>query len=447
MLRRFFSSRGMRKFRRDRLALASSFVIGFYALIAMGVGLFGLVSLDDTNERVLPNRYPGFLEGLSLDEELAFARWWSSEHLLPSFYDPRNPIESEEELRQIARDQLNLGEREIVDAPLDEVLALAEELRIAAEGLDEAWALREEYADEIVAIDIISARAEGAPDPGLLDQRAELEAALVEANAASRVALAEVEAAIDAIQPLPTGWDGLVYRLKTVLGSDSKGASISAQAVYSIKVAFQVGLVTALVSVLFGSLLGAAAGFFGAWVDQFVMWLVSTLSSIPYLVLLTVIAYAFTGSTFDNPEKPALSLIPIYVAFCSVFWISTCRVVRGEVLKIKELEYVQAATAVGFSRPYILLRHVIPNTTHLMFINFSLLFIGAIKSEVILSFLGLGVEGQPSWGIMINLGADGVLTFQFWEVGVATVFMFVLVLAFNLVSDALQDAFDPKHVG
>ena len=206
-------------------------------------------------------------------------------------------------------------------------------------------------------------------------------------------------------------------------------------------------VVTALISVILGSLVGAAAGFFGGRVDSIVMYFVSTLSSIPYLVLLTVIAFMFTDTEFDNAERPALALVPIYVAFCSVFWISTCRVVRGEVFKIKELEYVQAATAVGFSRFYILVRHVIPNTAHLMFINFSLLFIGAIKSEVILSFLGLGVKGQPSWGIMINHGRDGVTSFFFWEVGAATAFMFVLVLAFNVVSDALQDAFDPKHVG
>ena len=97
-------------------------------------------------------------------------------------------------------------------------------------------------------------------------------------------------------------------------------------------------------------------------------------------------------------------------------------------------------------RGKILIRHILPNTAHLMFINFSLLFIGAIKSEVILSFLGLGVKSGPSWGIMINQSKPEVINGFFWQIGAATVFMFGLVLAFNIVSDAMQDAFDPKHM-
>ena len=106
-----------------------------------------------------------------------------------------------------------------------------------------------------------------------------------------------------------------------------------------------------------------------------------------------------------------------------------------------------AATAIGFGRLTILLRHAIPNTVHLMFINFSLLLIGAIKNEVVLSFLGLGVKVGPSWGRMIQESTQQVINGFFWQIGAATAFMFVLVLAFNIVSDALQDAFDPKHVG
>jgi peptide/nickel transport system permease protein len=201
-----------------------------------------------------------------------------------------------------------------------------------------------------------------------------------------------------------------------------------------------VGLVAALVSVVLGGLLGAAAAFFGGWVDLFVIWLYSTFASIPYLVLLAVLAYAFTGTRWEG------TLWPLYASFSITFWIGPCRVVRGEVLKLRELEYVQAATAVGFGRLYILLRHVIPNTTHLLLINFSLLFIAAIKSEVILSFLGLGVKRGPSWGIMISQASSEVVRGFFWQIGAATVFMFGLVLAFNVLTDALQDAFDPRHV-
>ncbi|MEZ6105221.1 MAG: ABC transporter permease [Pirellulaceae bacterium] len=142
------------------------------------------------------------------------------------------------------------------------------------------------------------------------------------------------------------------------------------------------------------------------------------------------------------------TLIPVYIAFCATFWIGPCRVIRGETMKIRELEYVQAAVANGFSSIYILFRHVLPNTIHLMLINFSLLLIGAIKSEVILSYLALGVQpgAGASWGIMIRDAKSEVLESFFWQIGAASVLMFIFVLAFNILSDALQDAFDPKHV-
>lgn len=254
-------------------------------------------------------------------------------------------------------------------------------------------------------------------------------------------ALTDVERAVDRLMPIPGGFDGLSYRVRTLLGTDAQGRSILVRSLYSTKVAIQVGLVVALVSVLIGSLLGAAAAYFGGWVDHVVTWLYSTLSSLPQLVLLAVVAFMFLGSTYER------SLLPVYVALCSTFWIGPCRVIRGEVLKIKELEYAQAATVIGFSRMYILLKHVLPNTTHLMFINFSLLFIGAIKSEVILTFLGLGLKEGASWGLMISQAAPEVVSGIFWQLGAATVFMLVLVLAFNVLSDALQDAFDPRHVG
>jgi peptide/nickel transport system permease protein len=259
--------------------------------------------------------------------------------------------------------------------------------------------------------------------------------------------LAELEKQIDGLFAPLRGASGLVYDVRMSLGTDRQGRSISARAVYSIKVALQIGLIVGLVSVLIGAVLGAAAGYYGGWIDQGVQWAYSTLSSVPDLVLLAVLAYTFTGSYFDDTSKPFLSLVPVYAAMCLTFWIGPCRVIRGETLKLKELEYVQAAKAIGFSRPYILLRHILPNTVHLMFINFSLLFIAAIKFEVVLSFLGLGVKTGPSWGRMIGEATQEVINGNFWQIGAATAFMFVLVLSFNVLSDALQDAFDPKHVG
>jgi peptide/nickel transport system permease protein len=148
----------------------------------------------------------------------------------------------------------------------------------------------------------------------------------------------------------------------------------------------------------------------------------------------------FQGSSIEQ------TLVPLYVAFGLTFWIGPCRVVRGEVLRIRELDYVQAATAIGQRRFMILLKHVIPNVSHVMLVQFSLLFISAIKAEVILTFLGLGVKNEPSWGIMISQSKQEVVNGFFWQIGAATAAMFGLVLAFNIFTDALQDALDPKHI-
>jgi peptide/nickel transport system permease protein len=211
--------------------------------------------------------------------------------------------------------------------------------------------------------------------------------------------------------------------------------------VYSAKVAIQVGVIVSVFAVGFGSLIGAAAGYFGGWVDHAVIWLYSTLSSIPDLVLLVVLAFMFSGSSWER------TLVPLYVAFALTYWIGPCRVTRGESLKLKQLDYVQAANALGAGRARILTRHIIPNTAHLVFINLSLLFIAAIKGEVVLTFLGLGLKEGASWGIMVDQSRAEVVSGFFWQIGAATFFMFVLVLAFNVLTDALQDAFDPKHVG
>lgn len=252
--------------------------------------------------------------------------------------------------------------------------------------------------------------------------------------------LDNIEPIVAELFPLPTGIEGVLYKLRLLLGTDRQGRSILIRAVYSAKVAIQVGVVVSFIAVLFGSILGAAAGYFGGLADHLVIWLYSTFSSIPYLVLLVVLAFMFTGSAVEG------TLIPLYVAFCLTYWIGPCRVTRGEALKLKQLDYVQAANALGAGKGRILMRHIIPNTAHLMFINLSLLFIGAIKGEVVLTFLGLGLKEGASWGIMINQSKSEVVSGFFWQIGAATFFMFVLVLAFNVLTDALQDAFDPKHV-
>ena len=390
-LQKFLSQRGIKKLRRDRMAMGALAVISAYLLLALFV-VADMPSRAAVVERVGPDNIPGLFGSQDAEKRLSDAEFRiEAAQRAARSGDPSAAIAA-----------FRMGDLRLADVSTEEL----------EQGIARAW-----KAYDAVAV--------------FEDLEAEPEAMQL---------LTQLESEVEGLFQAPTGLAAATSALRLALGTDRQGRSIMMRAIYSTKVAVQIGMVAALISVLIGTLLGAAAGYFGGWVDHLVVWLYSIFSSIPWIVLLMVLAAMFRGSQFDG------GLIPVYAAFCMSFWISPCRVVRGEVMKLKELEYVQAASAIGFGRARILLRHVIPNTAHLMFINFSLLFIGAIKAEVILSFLGLGVKDEPSWGVMINHAKAEVLNGFFWQIGAATTFMLVLVLAFNVLSDALQDAFDPKHV-
>lgn len=218
------------------------------------------------------------------------------------------------------------------------------------------------------------------------------------------------------------------------LGTDRQGRDIFIRTLYSAKTAFSVGLVTAFLGVAIGACLGTVAGYFHKRVDAAIVWMYSTIESVPSILLLMALTY-IAGK----------GLTGVYVAFTATYWVGPCRLIRGEVLKLREAEYVHAARALGYGSMRILWYHVAPNTLHLVLVNFALLFVVAIKSEVILSYLGLGVQGEPSWGTMIDQARSELINGFFWQLGAATTAMFILVLAFNVFLDALQRALDPRR--
>jgi len=403
----------MRKFVRNRIALVALFVISIYLGAAVAITFFGVISADEFNNRWGPNLLQASFAEPDMEERLGYTDWYveTAESALRD-YD-RDPESSRSALEAVNY----FGLKPVTTDP--------EEF---SELLDEFYDDYLELYDEFEELE----PAEGLEGAAARASEAEQLAALAER-------LAPMEEMVKGLLVVDEGRQGK-RDFALWLGTDRQGRSISLRGLYSIKVAILIGLVAALVSVLIGTFLGGLAGFFGGWVDSLVVWLYSTFSAIPYIVLLMVLAAMFLGSVFEG------TLIPVYVSFCATFWIGPCRVIRGEVLKLREQEYVQAATAMGFGRMHILLKHILPNTTHLMFINFSLMFIGAIKAEVILSFLGLGVKNEPSWGTMISQSQEQVVVGFMWQIGTATALMFCLVYAFNILSDALQDAFDPKHV-
>lgn len=219
-------------------------------------------------------------------------------------------------------------------------------------------------------------------------------------------------------------------------GTDIFGRDVLAKVLHGTQIAMSVGLVTALIAIPIGVTLGALAGYFGGWVDDVITWLYTTFSSIPNIMLLISITMILGKGIFA-----------VYIALGATSWVTLCRLIRGEVMKHKEREYVQAAGAIGGGHFRKLFMHILPNVTHIVIINTSLQFQFAIKSEVILSYLGLGVQGEPSWGTMIDDAKLELARGVWWQLAGATVAMFIVVLAFNLLGDALRDSLDPKLKG
>ncbi|MGK5089587.1 ABC transporter permease [Bdellovibrionota bacterium FG-2] len=241
---------------------------------------------------------------------------------------------------------------------------------------------------------------------------------------------------------LASPWDGVVGgayappsfdKIELWFGTDIFGRSVLYKVIQGTRIAMSVGLVSSLISVPIGVTFGALAGYFGGWVDDFVVWFYTTLSSIPSFMLLITITYAL-----------GKGLTSIYIALSVVAWVGLARVIRGEFIKHKTRDYVVAAESLGASHFSKIFKHIFPNVSHFVIINLSMQFMSAIKAEVILSFLGLGVQGQPSWGVMIDDAKLELARGVWWQLAGATIAMFFVVLAFNILGDALRDALDPK---
>lgn len=240
-----------------------------------------------------------------------------------------------------------------------------------------------------------------------------------------------------------TGWGDLVggkwepMSMRHWFGTNIIGQDIYARAIYSTATAFQVGLIVAVVATALGAVMGAVAGFFGGgWIDELLLWVMGVLDAIPFYLFVAAVAFALA----DNPWA-------MHIAMISTFWVGTARLIRGEVIKLRDMEYVLAAHSIGVPNPTIIFRHLLPNTGHILLVQASILFVSAIKAEVILSFLGIGIKDGMSWGLMIDESTKEVLAGFYNNFLAASLLMFGLVMAVNAVADALQDALDPRKVG
>ena len=216
------------------------------------------------------------------------------------------------------------------------------------------------------------------------------------------------------------------------LGSDNLGRDVFQRLIQGTRIAFHVGIVTSLIAIPLGVLLGCLGGYFGGKVDALVVWICATVASMPGLLFILAIAMI-----------AGRGLTGIYLGIGLTTWVSVCRNVRGEVMKHRNLAYVQAARILGYSHGRVIFRHILPNVAHIVLIAFSIRFPASVSTEVFISFLGIGVQGEPSWGIMINNARLRLWQGIWWEMTFVTIAIFVLVLAFNHLADALRDMLDP----
>jgi ABC-type dipeptide/oligopeptide/nickel transport system permease subunit len=224
--------------------------------------------------------------------------------------------------------------------------------------------------------------------------------------------------------------------LDFLFGTDIFGRSVLLKTIKAIETAVLIGLVTSVIAILIGTTLGMLAGYFGGIVDELIVWFYTTFSSIPWIMLLVAITLILGKGT-----------VSVFFALGLTSWTGLCRIVRGEVMKHKDREYVHAASSIGAGDARKIIKHILPNIFHVIIINFTQTFDTAIKAEVILSYLGLGVQGRPSWGTMIDDAKLELARGVWWQLAAATLAMFIIILAFNILGDALRDALDPKLKG
>ena len=239
-----------------------------------------------------------------------------------------------------------------------------------------------------------------------------------------------------------------------VLGTDKVGQDVLYQALKSIRISLVIGTLTTLVLLPVGIALGIMAGYFKGWVDDAIQYLYTTLNSIPGVLLIAAAVLMMQVVIDRNPDwfntaaqRADFRLLILCAILGLTSWTGLARLLRGESLKLSQLEYIQAAHAFGVRDARIISRHILPNVAHIVIIATVMDFSGFVLAEAVLSYVGVGVDpATTSFGTMINgarleMGREPVV---WWSLAAAFFFMFALVLAANLVADAVRDGFDPR---
>ncbi|MBD1901421.1 ABC transporter permease [Trichocoleus sp. DQ-A3] len=228
-----------------------------------------------------------------------------------------------------------------------------------------------------------------------------------------------------------------------VLGTDEQGRDQFSRLLHGGKISLSIGLVGIAISFPLGLLVGGISGFFGGTTDSILMRFVEVLMTIPSLYLLVALAAVLPSGLTSAQRFLLIVLITSFVG-----WAGLARVIRGQVLSIKEREFVQAARAMGAKPLYIIIRHVLPQTATYVIISATLAIPGFIVAESVLSLIGLGIQQpDPSWGNMLSLATNAsILVLQPWLIWPPALLIILTVLAFNLLGDGLRDALDPRSL-
>jgi oligopeptide transport system permease protein len=251
---------------------------------------------------------------------------------------------------------------------------------------------------------------------------------------------------VDPLAPRYKEWAERAAQLQTTetvrrdtlpFGGDRLGRDVLAKAIKGAEISIFVGVLAAVVATLIGTVLGAVAGFFGGKAGDGLEWIYNVFTAIPGILLI----FAFAAVAGRGVTSVVLIL-------GLTGWTGVYRLVRAEFLKHSVREYVRAAEALGASASSRIFRHILPNVSHVVLVQLSILVVGFIKAEVILSYLGLGVSvDQVSWGTMLQEAQSELILGHWWQLVAATAFMALFVTAFSLMTDALRDALDPKLRG
>ncbi|MEE2766273.1 MAG: ABC transporter permease [Pseudomonadota bacterium] len=240
-----------------------------------------------------------------------------------------------------------------------------------------------------------------------------------------------------------------------VLGTDKVGQDVLYQSLKSIRTGLVIGCLTTFVMLPFALVLGIVSGYYRGWVDDLIQYIYTTLNSIPGVLLIAasiLVVQVYMSNHAEAFDTVAVRADTRLLFLCLVLgmtsWTGLCRLLRAETLKLREMEYVQAARALGVGDPGILARHILPNLFHIVLISVTLDFSGLVLAEAVLSYINIGVDPTTfSWGNMINsarleMAREPVV---WWPLFAAFLFMFILVLSANLFADGVRDALDPRH--